>query len=220
MHLIVFDIDGTLVDSVQADDACFIQAFQSLFGIDLTGADWNQFPQVTDSGLTTSIFQQYMGREARQEEINALKTRFYQLLDQRKDDFSAIAGARAAIRLLKSHPAYAVALATGGWRETAELKLRTVGIPFGGIPFASASDQMDRALICRMAIDQSLTQADIRAFQTISYVGDGLWDLQTSQALGMQFIGVDVEANGKLSRAGAPLVWRDLEEMPQYIANR
>lgn len=56
MKLIIFDIDGTILDSVNADDKCFIQTFKDLYQIDLTNADWNDFTNVTDTGLTNEIF--------------------------------------------------------------------------------------------------------------------------------------------------------------------
>ena len=42
-----------------------------------------------------------------------------------------MAGARAFIERLTSHPTVSVAVATGGWRETAEMKLRAIGLDPG-----------------------------------------------------------------------------------------
>jgi beta-phosphoglucomutase-like phosphatase (HAD superfamily) len=37
MHLIMFDLDGTLVDSSAIDSECYLQALVDVFGFDLDG---------------------------------------------------------------------------------------------------------------------------------------------------------------------------------------
>ena len=48
MKLVLFDIDGTLINSVKTDDECFVQTFDELYDIDLTKANWNEYTHVTD----------------------------------------------------------------------------------------------------------------------------------------------------------------------------
>jgi hypothetical protein len=51
MHLVVFDIDGTLTDTCQADESCYWRAFYDVFGICENQPDWSTFCHVTDSGI-------------------------------------------------------------------------------------------------------------------------------------------------------------------------
>jgi beta-phosphoglucomutase-like phosphatase (HAD superfamily) len=41
MHLIMFDLDGTLVDSTNIDSECYLQALVDVFGFDLDKIDRN-----------------------------------------------------------------------------------------------------------------------------------------------------------------------------------
>ncbi len=40
MHLIMFDLDGTLVDSTNIDLGCYLQALVNVFWFDLFGNWW------------------------------------------------------------------------------------------------------------------------------------------------------------------------------------
>jgi beta-phosphoglucomutase-like phosphatase (HAD superfamily) len=80
MKLIIFDIDGTILDSVNADNKCFTQTFKDLYQIDLTNTDWNDFKNVTDTGLTNEIFEKLLHRVAEKEEIETIKAHFKSLL--------------------------------------------------------------------------------------------------------------------------------------------
>lgn len=39
MHLIMFDLDGTLADSNNVDSGCYLQALVEVFGFDLAQID-------------------------------------------------------------------------------------------------------------------------------------------------------------------------------------
>ena len=217
MNLIIFDIDGTIVDSVKADDQCFIQSFKELFRIDLSQTDWNDYKHVTDSGLTNEIFETHRGRKPLAEEIEELKAHFYQLLSQQRHAFREIPGAKNTLAALIENRNISVAFATGGWRETAMLKLATIGFELGDLPLISANEHFDRAIITQLAIEEALSFEKLTDFNTITYIGDGLWDLKTAQKLGINFIGIDYQQNHKLIEAGALQVITDLWEVERII---
>ena len=217
MKLIIFDIDGTLVDSVKLDDQCFIQTFQDLHNVDLVGTDWNDFTHVTDSGLTTEIFELHLGRQPSKQEPIAFKKYFLKLISQRKQEISEINGATETLNALLERPEYAVALATGGWRETALFKLSAAGFDLEGTVLVTANEHYDRTLITRIAIEESLTKENRNSFDSITYIGDGLWDLRMSQSLRINFIGIDAYGNNKLVNAGAANVIRNLTELTPLI---
>ena len=53
--LAVFDIDGTLVQSLAVDEACFVRAFAEVLGIEDIDTDWAHYDHVTDDGVTNQI---------------------------------------------------------------------------------------------------------------------------------------------------------------------
>lgn len=211
-HLVIFDIDGTIIDSVKTDDDCFMETFRNLYGIDLTGTDWNDFQHVTDSGLTREIFIQNFDRLPEVEEIEKIKTHFYGLLAQAENQYREIKGALAFIDQLAQHGQFQVAFATGGWRETAILKMNSIEFAIENHVFKSSNDHYSRAEITKLAIEESLSRANSSLFSAVTYVGDGLWDLHTSNGLGIDFIGVDAHGKGKLGKAGAEKIVRNFQD--------
>ncbi|NER85007.1 MAG: hypothetical protein F6K42_36970 [Leptolyngbya sp. SIO1D8] len=60
----IFDIDGTLKDTTFIDDKCFIEAFDSIFGIDINNQNWSELKHVTDWGITEEIvFKKWAGNQ-------------------------------------------------------------------------------------------------------------------------------------------------------------
>ena len=47
--LVIFDIDGTLTESVAVDDFCFVQAFRDVLGIERINTNWLEYQFQTDS---------------------------------------------------------------------------------------------------------------------------------------------------------------------------
>ena len=213
MKLHLFDLDGTLLDSVKADDACFIQAFYDLYEIDLSQANWNEFTHVTDSGLFQEIFEKGRGRSPLAEELAAFKDLFFQLLAKRSAQFRAIPGALAYLQFLEKTEGQALAFATGGWRHTALLKTHSVGFALENYVLKTADDHISRTDIMRAAMEAALAQNQLDFFREVVYYGDGLWDLRATNDLGLDFIGVDHHQKGELASAGVQTVIRDFREL-------
>ncbi|OJJ20172.1 hypothetical protein BKI52_17010 [marine bacterium AO1-C] len=209
MKLIIFDIDGTIINSVKTDDECFIQTFAELYNIDLAKVDWNEFTHVTDWGLTNEIFEKWLNRLPAQTEINNIKTHFYNLLKQRVDEFTEIEQALSFIQQLAAMPDVEVGFATGGWRETAVLKCNAIGLHLNDFIFKSSNDHFKRSKIMASVVEEGKLKHS--AFETILYFGDGLWDLKATQELGIDFIGVDAKRNQKLRKAGVEKIISNYE---------
>lgn len=217
MKLIVFDIDGTILDSVQADDICFIQTFNDLYQIDLTNANWNDFTNVTDAGLTFEIFEKWLNREPKEEEINHIKAYFKKLLENHTQQFTEVEKSLSFIEQASIQTDFEVGFATGGWKETAELKCNSVGLNLNKYIFKSANDHYNRGRIIEFVIKEALEKHDIKEFESITYFGDGLWDYTTTQALGIDFIGVDFKNNGRLINIGAEKVIKNFVEVEKIL---
>lgn len=198
MKLIIFDIDGTLLDTVTTDDKCFVKTFKNLYQIDLVDTDWNDFKNVTDTGLTIEIFEKWLNRKPKNKEIKTIKSHFKNLLKDNVQHFTEIRGALSFIEFLSIQTDFEIGFATGGWKETAELKCNTIGLNLNNYIFKSSNDHFNRAKIIELVIEEALNKHNIKEFESITYFGDGLWDFNTTKLLGIDFIGVDFKNTGKL----------------------
>ena len=181
MKLIMFDIDGTIIDSVNTDDECFIKTFNHLHNIDLTNTDWNTFKNVTDAGLTIEIFKKFYNRLPHKEEIVAIKTHIYQLLKSKEQEITEIKGSLSFINSISKISGFEVAFATGGWKHTAELKCNSVGLNLNKFIFKSSDNHFSRTKIIEVVIKEALTKNNLNYFESVFYFGDGLWDLKRTK---------------------------------------
>ena len=190
MKLAIFDIDGTLTDTNAADNACFLQAFEESLGIRDIDTDWTSYRYSTDSGIVTEILERHRG-QVDEEQVEALRTRFVALLAERfkTQPLEPIPGAPELLRRLEAAPGWAYAIATGGWRESALLKLRTAGIEIDGVPFASSDEVYSRAAILEAVIAEA-RRAHSNRFERTVYIGDAAWDVRTAAKMRLPFVGV------------------------------
>ncbi|MDX1406912.1 MAG: hypothetical protein R3330_02230, partial [Saprospiraceae bacterium] len=121
-------------------------------------------------------------------------------------------GARACMVVLRQQPDVVVAIATGGWQHCAQFKLEAGGLDLAGCPIATSDDHFDRRVIVQTAIHRSLHMSGASSLDSVTYIGDGLWDLHAARELGVRFVGMDLRQNGRLQQAGAELVLQDLHD--------
>jgi hypothetical protein len=131
MHLVMFDIDGTLVDSDEFDGELYVAAVEAETGV-VVHRDWDRYEHVSDSGILAQVLREAR-RDAECDELAArVQWRFIGLvrdcLRRNPTAVREIAGARQLVDRLLALPQVRVAVATGGWAETARLKLEHVGI--------------------------------------------------------------------------------------------
>jgi len=190
MHVILFDIDGTLVDSDQFDSELYVAAVRETLGIEI-GDDWSAYRNVTDGGILDEIIDNAGLTASRLRIHSEVKAVFAGLvseyLDEREGRLPEIEGAGAFVTALESIPEVLMALATGGWEETARMKLRAAGLDRYSLPLASGSDALTRVEIMQIAENRAL---DGRDAGRRTYFGDGVWDKQASEELGYDFIAI------------------------------
>lgn len=217
MKLIIFDIDGTIIDSIKSDDACYVQTLNDLFDINLSEVDWAQFKNVTDSGLTYDIFQMFLKRPPKEIEILEIKKYYYGLLVNKSDTITEITGAEKFINYLNEQSSYKIAFATGGWKMTALLKSGRSNIDITKYIYKTADDHYNRVKILQLAISESMRVNKIDAFESITSIGDGIWDKTTAEELGVDFIGIDYHENGRLKKQGAKRVIKDYKNINRIM---
>lgn len=222
MELIMFDVDGTLTISNEIDTECYISAVKKALKINYIDSDWSKYKYITDSGISTEIFEQYFHRKPRSEELDLIKNYFVQNLKSAflkpRNYCTEVNGAISAFNKLKNHKNYALSLATGTWRESAELKLKNAGFDYSEIPFASSDDSIEREKIMLLALDKAKIKYNVQSFNLITYIGDGVWDLFASQNLGFNFIGISENNNKqKLIEAGAKFIIPNFKDFNKFL---
>jgi phosphoglycolate phosphatase-like HAD superfamily hydrolase len=212
MHLVMFDIDGTLVDSAGFDSELYAEAVRNVLNVEID-RDWNHYEHVSDSGILDEVLRR-TGRGGDSAELAARVQRHFVALvrghlERLPATVREIAGAKRLVERLCGVPGVRVGVATGGWETTARLKLAHVGIDAGRLGFASSSDARARTQIMQVAAQRAMHGA---AFTRATYFGDGAWDLRACAELGYDFVAV--------GRAVLhPVAYVDLEETDAILAH-
>jgi beta-phosphoglucomutase-like phosphatase (HAD superfamily) len=211
MHLVMFDIDGTLVDSTGFDGDFYAEAVESVLGVRVN-RDWDVYEHVSDSGILAQVLREAVLDGDRAELAARVQQRFVAnagaFLANNPSTLREIAGAKRLVDRLLELPDVRVAVATGGWQETARLKLRLIGIDSERLAFASSSDARARTEIMQLAARRAMQGA---AFRRATYFGDGPWDRRASEQLGYDFVAV--------GRAVAhPHAYEDLRDTDAILA--
>jgi len=61
MQLVMFDIDGTLTETMKVDEECLVRSFVEVFGFTDIETDWSHYPHVTDSGIFHEVYAPFAG---------------------------------------------------------------------------------------------------------------------------------------------------------------
>jgi phosphoglycolate phosphatase-like HAD superfamily hydrolase len=211
MHLVMFDIDGTLTETMKVDEECFARSFNDVFGFTDIDTDWSRYPRTTDSGIFHDVFTSRIGESPTAQEVSRFRQHFVQLLAaaSSQSPFAPVAGADRLLSRLTQGGSYRVSLATGGWRDSARLKMASAGMCFDEHPAASADDAFDRESIMRLS-KQRAAERYGESFPCTVYVGDGVWDARACRSVGIPFIGIGTGSRAtRLSAEGAVRVFPD-----------
>lgn len=182
----MFDIDGTLTESNDVDSTCFASAVRDVTGISIN-TNWSMYRHVTDSGILNE-FIEANGLENKEKIKNDIKSCFLKYLETAiaVQPIREIPGASGFISELSQYENVVISLATGGWLESALLKLKSAEIAVGNIPIASSNDHFARTEIMKIARNIASGEETIQC----TYFGDGAWDKKACELLGFNFIAV------------------------------
>jgi len=216
MQRFIMDLDGTLMPSHEVDNRCYWQAVEEVFEIETGLPELRNFRHITDFGILEEWANLQLGRIPTGDEIRSVRqvflTRLERNAQQNPAHFEPLPGVRQWLSGQSEHGQRQLAIATGGWRHTAEFKLRTSGLAQFDIPLASADDAVRRTDIMRCALHMLVAPDDIAP--TPTYIGDGPWDYQASRDLGWEFLGIASGTRARhLREAGASHVYPDFEAL-------
>jgi phosphoglycolate phosphatase-like HAD superfamily hydrolase len=219
MHLVMFDIDGTLTETMKVDGECFVRAFEDLFGFTDIDTDWSHYPHTTDSGIFHEIYASRRGWSPTVQEVGQFRQHFIELLAaaSSQSPFEAVAGADRLLSRLAQGGSHRVSLATGGWCSSVRLKMASAGMCFDDHPAATADDAIDRESIMRFSKQRAVERFG-ESFAGTVYVGDGVWDARACRNVGVPFIGIGTGSRAtRLSAEGAVCVFPDFSDPDIFL---
>ena len=221
MKFVLFDIDGTLIDSGGAGTRALNRAFEEMFNvrdafksISMAG---KTDPQIISEGLMRHGIDNSNGfvPEFYRAYVRHLKT----YIDAGRGHIKK--GVREALDAIKSHGGYVTGLLTGNIEEGAKIKLECFGLDSYFSLGAFGSDDEDRNRLLPLAINKLNERAMLRVtFSDCVVIGDTPRDIECSKPYGALAIAV---ATGPypfsaLEDAGADVVLWDLSDTGGFMS--
>ncbi len=210
---LVFDLDGTLVDSVYQHVLAWHRALQQV-GIELS--IWRIHRRIGMSGgLFARALLQETGRDLDEASLQRLQDLHAEAYAALADDVRPLAG---AVELLRHLTATGVpwAIATSGRMRTARVTLDRLGVP-------EAAPVVTRDLVAHAKPDPDLFLAAVERLgvpaDDVFVVGDSVWDMLAARRARVLGIGLLSGGYGteELERAGAYRVYDDPAMLMRHL---
>jgi HAD superfamily hydrolase (TIGR01509 family) len=209
IRALIFDLDGTLVDTVYAHVFAWQRAFAEV-GLPIDG--WRIHRRIGMSGgLHVRAATREVGRPIADEEAAAIQRRHGELYRGLLPERRPLPG---AVELLTELRANGVVhgIATSGRRPEIDASLEALGVPADTVVVARgdvsrAKPEPDLFLTCAERLGAARGDCYV--------VGDAVWDLLGARRAGMLSVGLLSGGYGEdeLTRAGAFRVYRDAAEL-------
>jgi HAD superfamily hydrolase (TIGR01509 family) len=213
MPALVFDLDGTLVDSVYQHVLAWHEALHAS-GMEISV--WRIHRRI---GMSGGLFARALLRETGQELDGELRVRLQHLhaeaYRRQVDQVRPLPGARALLKRL-SELDCPWAIATSGRMESAGPTLELLDVP-GGVPVVTR-DQVAHAKPNPDLFLEAARRLNVDATDAI-VVGDSVWDLLAARRARMLGIGLLSGGYGtdELERAGAYRVYEDPADLLRHL---
>lgn len=209
MPALIFDLDGTLVDTVYAHVFSWQRALAEA-GMAVDG--WRIHRRIGMSGgLFTRAVARELGREITPAEAETLQRRHGELFEEFLPERRALPGARELLHALRQ-AGVAHGIATSGRRPEIDASLQSLGIGPETIvvdrgDVMRAKPAPDLFLSCQQRLGVAVDDCYV--------VGDAVWDLLAARRARMLSVGLLSGGYGEdeLTRAGAFRVYRDPVEL-------
>jgi len=220
-RLLLFDIDGTLIDSNGAGGAAILDAAEEHFGIQREHFPPLQLAGSTDPAIAMDVFG-HMSRQHTPEEVVAFLDRYLSHLQRRlqAEDFTGytLPGVAQLLQALHGESEAHLGLLTGNVRRGAVIKLSRHGIYEHFVDGGFGSDHHDRNQLGPVALkrmqDATGTTYDIT---DVIVIGDTPKDIRCAEAFGAKCLAV---ATGQYSYAELSALnpWRCVESFADVTA--
>ncbi len=186
-NLIVFDIDGTLTDTVTIHQTAFKQSL-NLIGVEKFDDRFGSYKHHTDSHIAKVIYEIATQKQFNQPVFDQFECSLFELLEQ--NEIKEINGAQRIVNHIEAETEFGICYPTGSLYRPAKLKLERIGINFHPMQLVASNEIEVRERIVSKAIEQVHKHYNVEKFERIISIGDGLWDLKTAENLSLEFIGI------------------------------
>jgi len=213
MQALIFDLDGTLIDTVYAHVFAWQRAFDEV-GLTIDG--WRIHRRIGMSGgLAARAAARELGREITEAEEAALLKRHGELFRQFLPERRPLPGAVELLRTLRAQK-IPFGIATSGSRPEIDLSLVALGVGPDTVVIERrdvkrAKPEPDLFLACQAKLGIPANECYV--------VGDAVWDLLAARRADMLSVGLLSGGYGEdeLLAAGAYRVYRDAAELHKSL---
>jgi HAD superfamily hydrolase (TIGR01549 family) len=211
----IFDIDGTLIDTNTAHVEAWRRAFQR-FGFDVSRERITVEIGKGGDKLVPSVLGEQREHEYGKELRQAQKREFLAIADRER--FRVFPGATEIFPALRER-AVRTALATSSDEQHLDATLRSAGVDLRRFPDVVVTRSPDEA--SKPSPDlilDALEKLDLSP-RECAMVGDTVYDGEACQAAGVAFLGVlsGPATEKELLDAGARAVWQDIDHLRQDL---
>jgi phosphoglycolate phosphatase len=190
--LILFDIDGTLIDTGGAGARSWAWAFEQLFDTKVDIAE-HSTAGMTDPAIGRATFKEVMEREPTNVELTRLMASYQAVLPDyvaSSEDYRVLEGVQSLLEEL-TEAGIALGLTTGGLEAAAHAKLGRGQLNHFFLIGGYGSDSEDRVTLTRAAVErgeQLLGHA--LDLSEVFVVGDTPLDIAAAEGVGAVSVGV------------------------------
>lgn len=223
IHLLLFDVDGTLIHTGGAGVRSFQRTFRDLFGMEMV-KEGVRFHGRTDPEILDDIFAASLGRSPTPEETDEICGRYLTYLHdevQRSPGYRIMPGIPSLLEMLAGRAEVRLGLATGNLEDAARIKLGRSNLnryfAFGGF----GSDAKDRTVLIQKAIERGRTlvgrsRQEVRAV----VIGDTDLDITCGRAAGATTVAVATGGDSweTLLQASPDHLLKDLSRPEELLA--
>jgi phosphoglycolate phosphatase len=200
--LILFDIDGTLIDTGRAGGGALLDAVETLFAVSRQDLPPLQLAGATDGGIVRQLFSrvgQVYGAEAFQRYIDCYLSHLRSRLEHADFNGRTLPGVGSLLQALAADGRADLGLLTGNVRAGAELKLRRFSLETYFMEGAFGDDAENRDLLGPIAM-QRMSQQTGRSYEPgqVIVIGDTPKDISCAHACGARSVAV---STGQFSMA-------------------